>query len=324
MEASTADIISAMDTQMILPSPMSKEHVLLAIYVLAQFVRTKHSAEALDEINDKLIKQLYGAQLMSQGVDLAQDMIGIQNGPSISLEATILGYPELLDLKYVLLANKTEVDFVTSDNPVVLYNQLFSSQNDSSSTGFSYKGLQIFLPISPKSTLVFYDSNAYTVDIDGSATIDVTLLDDVHELNTLQMCSALNCVYFQDRSTDVELLYRTASQFRRQEKGRLNVFHGDETKDGKEEIIEMSREQIRTNLTLTFIQIKQRMKEWKRKFQKRKIQPVYVDRNKKFHDICQEFIRHAKKNKCDAPKFIQYFKDKNIKYFNQLKENLTR
>ena len=326
MEALTAIILRAMDTQSVLPAPMSTEHVLLVIYVLTQNVRTKFAMDSIDEVNDKLIKHLYGDQIKFQGIDKDQANIGIPNSPKFSLNTAVPSFPILLDLKYVLLVNKTDVDFVTSDNPVVLYNQLYSSREEASFTGYSVKGLQIFLPIGPKAHLIFYDKGVYSIRKGNSPIINVISTNDVHQLNKLQMCSALSNVYFLDKSLDVKAIYQNASPFLRKMKAGFKSFPGMEANGEKGELIQISKEDIRTNLSLSFLRLKMIIKERKKKkkFKKRMNQPVVILRNEKFYGFCQDFISDVDNNEYDAAKFVQYLKDKDIEYYNKLKLYLGR
>ena len=304
IEDAAARIFESIEKQFILPDPLSPEHFALVIYMLAQYGRTKYAAESLNEMNDRLMGYIY------RGIDKYK--ISLKDAPLVSLGISIQGYPLLLDLNYKLLVNKTEVEFVTSDNPVVFYNQFFSFRENVSSTGVRTKGLQVFLPIDPLHVLFFYDPWIYSVKRSRHRIIEVSLEKDVHEINTLQMCSALNCVYFRDNELDIDLLYRNASPFLRQVKNDMEIIPGSETKNRKEELIKVSREDVRTNLSLSFLRIKIGAKVWRWIFQKQKSQPVVVLRNKRLHDIYEEFMNSVKNNEYDVGNFVQYLIDKNI------------
>ena len=312
IECATAKILESIEMHSILPEPLSDEHYAILIYILTQYGRTKYAADSLNEMNDKLMRHINRGKASAEGIDIDQYQSFIQSAPLISLGITIQGYPLLLDLNYKLLVNETKVDFVTSDNPVVFYNQLFSFRENMSCTGVLTRGLQIFLPIDPVNVLVFYDPWIYSVERTRRRIVEVTLEKDVHEINTLQMCSALNCVYFRDKALDINLLYQKASPFLRQTKNNMNVIQEKGTKNGKEEVIKVSREDIRTNLSLSFLRLKTRAKVWKWFFQKQRLQPVTVLRNKRLHKIYEEFRGCVKNGEYEIGNFPQYLLDKDI------------
>ena len=307
----TANILEFVDKRCNLPPPLSLEHLAIILYVISQHGRTKYAADEADEMHDQVMKQLYRQPMQSKGIDIDQFNITSEDALLFNLGIVVQCYPLLLDLAYKLLLNKTDVEFVTSDNPVVLYNQLFSFRKFGSNSGLAQKGLQIFLPISPKSALVFYDRNVYTVGKRHGLTVDIELARDVYELNTLQMCSALNCVYFQDRELDVNSLYRKSSPFLRKKKATVNVYTGKKTKYGSEELIGMSREDVRTNLALSFLRLTKGTRLWRNKFQKLKSQPVSVLRNQELHGLYEEFMSKVENREYEPGDFFQYLKDKN-------------
>jgi hypothetical protein len=90
-----------------------------------------------------------------------------------------------LDLRWKLLQNKTDLPFITSDHPAVRYNQFLEPRiRSGSNTGLVARGLQMFLPLSPKHVLVLFDSETYKVG--GMKlrvmNVDVTHDEDVDEL----------------------------------------------------------------------------------------------------------------------------------------------
>ena len=91
-----------------------------------QYARTEFYVDTIDDMHDKVLRHVYRQKMKSLGIDIDQFKIGIQNVQRMLLEVSSQTYPVLLDLNYKLLVNRTGTEFVTSDNPVVLYNQLLS------------------------------------------------------------------------------------------------------------------------------------------------------------------------------------------------------
>lgn len=83
--------------------------------------------------------------------------------------------PIVLDLKIDLLINKSSIDYVTSDNPVVLCNELFQKKNLSRGFGLGEYGIQLIVPVSPQIAICMYDSEVYTIkkkNLDSNSTIN--------------------------------------------------------------------------------------------------------------------------------------------------------
>lgn len=95
------------------------------------------------------------------------------------------------DLNFKLIRNKTNIPFISSDNPVIKYNQFLESRGISKgTTGFSCLGLQLFLPLNSKYLLLFYDNWVYKIGNRKNRIIDIIDVNEVNQLNTLQ---CLNC-----------------------------------------------------------------------------------------------------------------------------------
>ena len=91
-----------------------------------------------------------------------------------------------MDLSLKILRSPTPNTFICSDNPVVFYNQLLEDNSPYSHCGVASKGLQIFVPISPRVTLIFYDKDVYQVGSSNDREILVLRTDDADQLNGLQ------------------------------------------------------------------------------------------------------------------------------------------
>jgi len=84
--------------------------------------------------------------------------------PSLSfIDAAGQILPLVIDLKLELLINKSNIDYVTSDNPTVFYNQLFQFKNLSRGFGWGEYGIQFIIPISPKIAICMYDGEVYNL-----------------------------------------------------------------------------------------------------------------------------------------------------------------
>ena len=93
----------------------------------------------------------------------------------------------LRDLDVKILINKSNIPFITSDNPIVKYNQFLEERKwNGSKTGFGLVGLQIFVPLNQYITLIFYDSSIYKIGNRKQIKIEINRNDEIQQLNLLQ------------------------------------------------------------------------------------------------------------------------------------------
>jgi len=130
----------------------------------------------------------------------------------------------LSDLPLHLIQAPSGTSFVTSDNPVFRYNTYCEGIKDQGVIGTLCRGLQLFLPISPRSCLLFYDSAVYKAGPKGAAQTSVGTADDVRMINLMQLLSAQENVYFAQWQflTALESLADTAMNRRREMGPHLN------------------------------------------------------------------------------------------------------
>ena len=135
------------------------------------------------------------------------------------------------DLKFVILDNRTELEFATSDHPSVISNRLNFEDSKVSGFGHASSGLFLVLPITPRLAALFFDMGVYTVSIPrGTRFVKVGDVSDVRALNELQQLNAEENIYFSnwcEREKFVARDERVARQ--RKLQPRMQTFVRDET-----------------------------------------------------------------------------------------------
>jgi hypothetical protein len=306
-EAEIARLFREIDTHQNVPPPLSEAHGALALHFAMQESRTRYAAEAVDEIHDRLVQRIMGPAMAAKGIDLSKFTIGFKDPALVSMGIAIEAFPLLLDLAYKLLINRTTEEFVTSDNPVVSYNQLLSFRTFGSYCGLASKGLQMFLPLDPEKMIVLFDPVAYRVGPDHRNVVEVTSPQDVYALNTLQACAASANVYFRGDALDTTALHRKAAPFLRQEKTNFHVFRKPSADpEHREEIIASSRADVRTNLSLSFLTLRKFAKRWRDATRRRKSQPGAEVRSQQLVDAYMEFRKEVKNGKYRPSEFLRF------------------
>ena len=161
--------------------------------------------------------------------------------------------PTLFDLHVKLIDNKTSVPFILSDNPVAKYNQFFEDKpKHTSSSGYGHEGLQIFVPLTPRYSVIVYDSRMYYVGSRKGKIVTISNPEDVHQLNTLQLLNSYHNVFGNEALTESYILdlNKRSQKFEKPNRPTSKLF----PVEGKplEKILMVSDSELRTELTLSF------------------------------------------------------------------------
>ncbi len=121
------------------------------------------------------------------------------------------------DLKVRIIRNKTNVPFLTSDDPSILVNRFYSASRKTIGLSFGciHAGAVFFLPLTPTLSAVLFDGDIYSI-VHCSGFVDLTSVGDVWACNELQ---ALHCacnIYFTGNiaETDLKTLFEGVSDRR--------------------------------------------------------------------------------------------------------------
>lgn len=180
------------------PQHYSPAHLDILAFIVTLAKRTKFAADEINEGTDKMMKSILKHD---PNVKDHLDKVTIST-PSASIQSlghAMMSYPLTIDLKFKLLRNDTNQPFITSDHPVVLFNQFLQSRNwIGGRNGLAQVGLQIFYPVSPDYMLVFYDENVYKCGNRKDVTVSLNSIQDVDELNGLQLITCNEVLYFNE------------------------------------------------------------------------------------------------------------------------------
>lgn len=183
------------------------EFASLCKYMILQLARTKNMADKMAYfLNDKL-RHMFMEQSYIEHLD---------NHLLFKFE-----YPSLLGLHYYLnhmvsffdLEMKViEIDttmvehFVTSDNPVYIFNPYYQQIfGRCLSINLYQAGLIVYFPISPFKAICLYDKEMYQVGETNSDVVNLCLKQDIISLNFMIAFSAKNSVFYKNES-DVNII----------------------------------------------------------------------------------------------------------------------
>jgi hypothetical protein len=254
LEGLAAGVLRHLVERRQIPKWRSAEHTTLMTHILFQLMRTP---TAVDEAQESMTQ--WTKAVASHNETLAPHINDVsfefKDLLSFILSIAAQCIPIVLDLRHKLLINNTTKPFITSDHPVVLYNQFMEHRNKfGSSTGLSAKGLQIFFPLNPTCCLICFDYATYKVGGRSLKSVQIAVSEeDVEALNILQVANAGGQLFFGNSVSEkyIRQLVATGTYFRREQRSELKEYPAN-TKEGGI-LLHASKKDIRVGLKLSVI-----------------------------------------------------------------------
>jgi hypothetical protein len=188
------------------PATGSIERSALSTSIMFQEGRTVTAVQKSDHLTNQFGKAMLRARFEADGNTelleyLPQVNISQIDGVMESVLQHLLMAPLIDDLDCTLFINKATEDFLTSDHPIALCNNLpATSALYGANVGFSSRGLIILFPLSPRALLFLSDSEVYRVAKANTGAAVIANKKEVVELNLAQCLNAFENLYFS--STD--------------------------------------------------------------------------------------------------------------------------
>jgi len=240
-----------------LPRQLSKEHQKLMEFVLLQKNRTPAAGRATEESMQKSLEFEVRGNPPPPDLDPNNLKINWVNSMLFNIVGNLPLAPALMDLSMKLLVNESGVEFITSDSPVAVVNQWCMGDPKDGSTALACAGIEIFLPISPRFTVLFYDRSIYNVGRQGSEAVVVKSPGEVRSINGLQLLTADTNLYGKINQEEFSKL---PGQWRGMKNDEWRMERLVST-DGKDQRINHYKPQPNIRLKLPFVRIVQAMKQ---------------------------------------------------------------
>ncbi len=178
-------------------------------FVLSLFYRTPEASERVSGFLNSQLESMVRELLSLNGFDPEEASAGRFNFYQDRLASlmTVQGVLDaiiLRDLRYHIVKNETVSEFYISDHPVFIYNWLYRDLKYPGVTSITALGLQIFLPLSPKITLCFYDPKVYKYGQKSLLTC-VSKDEDVEILNSFQVINSDSVIGFCSQQNEVHV-----------------------------------------------------------------------------------------------------------------------
>jgi hypothetical protein len=173
------------------------ERVILTLFAVLQWMRTQAQRDQSQTFDVRMTESC--ARKLPELTHIDFDEFKIQPMYKGWARRNVLfaleSLPIILDLRPRLLINRSETDFITSDNPVIMQSVFLHDRHAPNNPSLAIKGLQILYPIGPRHYIMLYDPTCYRVGSDKKAAVEVRSKCDISRLNKLQFLSALQNIF---------------------------------------------------------------------------------------------------------------------------------
>jgi len=230
----------------ILPTS-TEDLLLLRLLFLLQSVRTKYKGDEGDDYYTKLISNI----LSYEDFDLYSKIKGKfkikSKHPTVQFIDVVFDLiPQTYDLKINLIINESNLDFISSDNPVVFCNQLFESKKIRRGFGIANIGIQYLLPISPNLLLCMYDPDVYDLN-----SYHIKHTSKIKKINSMIINNSYESLVFKLNDNNSNMIDYIKRSAKKRATANINPVFSDN-------ILVFSNRQLRGNYDLSnFFTIKE-------------------------------------------------------------------
>jgi hypothetical protein len=188
---------------------LNKERYIEVLrFITFQDTRTNYSKRGANEMTQHLVRE-YVKPKMLQDENIKKEWTEEEikklplTFPADHLISINLGLqsPILIsDLMPSLLINQTELEFLFSDHPIILYNLIFHKDTFESHIGFQSPGLLIFCPLSKDLCLLLYDSKTYQIEGTKNNILEIIDNTEIEKINRLQLYRCDKNIYYSSKN----------------------------------------------------------------------------------------------------------------------------
>ncbi len=257
IESIASPLLIRMISKEELPPLMTSTHVDLLFFLILMDLRNPIRVNQLKKSRQLIKERLVSLNHKNQESELVKAIDKLSNRHEVIVFNTKEIVPYCMDLNVKLLKNTSDISFITSDNPLIKYNQFLETRNWTfgQHNGYGTIGGQLFFPLSDKYMLILFDPNIYKVGNKKEKVVEINDKDSIDQLNLLQYLNSSENLFFTHKTTKyyIENLISRASKYRKANETFLKPFKVDDGQGGvkqNEEIIKIGSTDLKIKLTL--------------------------------------------------------------------------
>jgi hypothetical protein len=260
LEGAASAVIRTMLSSQMPPERGGEAHRALVEYLSVQLGRTPNAAAALQASQEKMYRAF--AKDFASRNDFPENAVeGISPPSGSDPQLVSLGISEgqgvmLLDLEMRVLKASARA-FITSDLPVVLYNQWSRHYRASGVRGLTCSGLLVLVPLSPSLCLLLFDAEVYAA-ARSSACIELEECD-VTTVNAAQLLDVDTNLYYLDDIETRSQIDTLPLHWSRPRAGRVRVQRA-RSEETNSTLLYFFEEQADVSLKFRFLRQRERAK----------------------------------------------------------------
>jgi hypothetical protein len=214
----------------------------LRFFAHLQYARTEMAAKRIQHMEGDVVKAIHeGRAVAAPELDLSDRTMMLASMAAMS----DLG-KYIINLKMCIVRNNTKCDFITSDDPAIYTNKFHLQRLGRRNFGLGSSGTLLFLPLTPRYSLICYDGAVYTLPAKKGQFLEITKDTDSLALNELQYLKAAKNIYFSSWEDEKRIAQEFAEcRERRPETQHLILVYVREHVTGAEETYRLATEEER-------------------------------------------------------------------------------
>lgn len=298
-ESAQAPIIKDIIENQTLIKLTSDDWINIQTFILVQSARTKDAKIIADNFVDFFVKHYIKPMMKAraefkkyspESIDSLK--ITVPNMYKFFIGTALSSIAGISDLTPILLINKTQLNFISSDAPVVKNNSYKITNNDL--MGIQSPGLQIFCPLNENLILLLLHKEAYEIIGEHNSVIELNDVNDIASLNLLQILNSQDIVLFSDQNdlNDIQRLHQMSIPLKDNKEFSEKKIIKTKNKDGgHSELVNIRMEGVSYRRHFSFIRKNHQYSRWFRLACKEnsKYFPILVPyRNKKLVEMMNE------------------------------------
>jgi hypothetical protein len=241
----------------VLPSAGTTEHHTILYFSILSELRIPVCINSIKTAHEHLQKRINETEIDSNStVFSAIPETTHEESIAIAFSSLERSFSVMQDLAYKIILNQSKTPFITSDNPVVVYNQyLEKKQALLGNSGHAVQGIQMFLPLCDDKIIMFYDRDVYKVGDKKKRYIELSKKTDIDQLNLLQILNCHQLIYFNHKALypDLILLKKKSQSYLKGNQMSSTILKQIDQEgkiNNKESLILLGSQGIRINLSL--------------------------------------------------------------------------
>jgi hypothetical protein len=302
IETSAGSLIKKIINENYIPPLKTQDHSILQVFIVSLHSRTKYKADEINEMADRMGKSFLELHPDVDKQELDKFEIKLDFPLGYSIVNAFTKYHLIQDLSIHLLLNKSTNNFITSDQPVILYNKWAEDLKEYGSVGLASKGLMIFLPLSSRKLLILYDKGVYKI---GNKKDLVSILNDDKEIDNINLMQWLRCrdnIYFTYPEDKEKILSNAKANIPLRQQSKMTFKESVGSNGSK--IFGGYSTKLRMNLKINSIRVK---KHSRKNTVEDKILAI---RNPKLFELAREFSDLVKSGHYSSLDWNKFLEDK--------------